>query len=114
MTYVFAIDSARRKGKVKVFVMSEQGKEAVVALHGKGDFFGEGCLTVQPLCLATVAAMTDCVSSCGSTRQIWCARSTPSRSCYILARNARDEEDLVDPFSSTTSRSHRVPCRGIG
>jgi len=49
-----------REGKVKVCVISEQGKEAVVALHGNGDFFGEGCLTGQPLRLATVAAMTDC------------------------------------------------------
>jgi CRP-like cAMP-binding protein len=36
-----------QEGKVKVCVMSEAGKEAVVALHGKGDFFGEGCLTGQ-------------------------------------------------------------------
>jgi hypothetical protein len=42
-----------REGKIKVCVISEQGKEAVVALHGKGDFFGEGCLTGQPLRLAT-------------------------------------------------------------
>ena len=42
-------------------MLSEQGKEAVVALHGKGDFFGEGCLTGQPRRLATVTAMTDCV-----------------------------------------------------
>jgi CRP/FNR family transcriptional regulator, cyclic AMP receptor protein len=50
-----------QEGKVKVCVMSERGKEAVVALHGAGDFFGDGCLTGQPLRLATVSAMTDCV-----------------------------------------------------
>ena len=50
-----------QEGQVKVCVISEQGKEAVVALHGQGDFFGEGCLTGQPLRLATVAAMTDSV-----------------------------------------------------
>jgi CRP/FNR family transcriptional regulator, cyclic AMP receptor protein len=50
-----------QEGKVKVCVISESGKEAVVALHGKGDFFGEGCLTGQPLRLATVTAMTECV-----------------------------------------------------
>jgi CRP/FNR family transcriptional regulator, cyclic AMP receptor protein len=44
-----------QKGKVKVSVTSARGKEAVVALHGKGDFFGEGCLTGQPLRLATAA-----------------------------------------------------------
>src|SRR5208283_5183136 len=50
-----------RSGKVKKTVVSEQGKEAVVALLGSGDFFGEGCLTGQPLRLATVSAMTECV-----------------------------------------------------
>jgi CRP/FNR family cyclic AMP-dependent transcriptional regulator len=45
-----------QEGKVKVCVISEAGKEALVALHGKGDFFGEGCLTGQPLRLATVTA----------------------------------------------------------
>ena len=52
---VFYIQS----GECKVCVTSEQGKEAVVALHGKGDFFGEGCLTGQRLRLATVVAMSD-------------------------------------------------------
>ena len=50
-----------QEGQVKVHVVSEQGKEAVVALHGSGDFFGEGCLTGQPLRLATVSAITDSV-----------------------------------------------------
>src|ERR1700684_1527767 len=50
-----------QEGKVKVCVISERGKEAVVAIHGEGDFFGEGCLSGQPLRLATVAAMTECV-----------------------------------------------------
>src|ERR1700722_16895687 len=54
---VFYIQS----GKVKKTVVSEQGKEAVVALLGTGDFFGEGCLTGQPLRLATVSALTECV-----------------------------------------------------
>ena len=50
-----------RSGKVKQTVVSEQGKEAVVALLGTGDFVGEGCLTGQPLRLATVSALTECV-----------------------------------------------------
>jgi CRP/FNR family transcriptional regulator, cyclic AMP receptor protein len=54
---VFYIQS----GKVEKTVVSEQGKEAVVALLGTGDFFGEGCLTGQSLRLATVSAMTECV-----------------------------------------------------
>lgn len=47
-------------GECKVTVISEQGKEAAVALHGKGDFFGEGCLNGQLRRLATVTTMTDC------------------------------------------------------
>src|SRR3984885_2709368 len=54
---VFYIQS----GKVKTTVVSEQGKEAVVALLGADDFFGEGCLTGQLLRLSTVSAMTECV-----------------------------------------------------
>jgi CRP/FNR family cyclic AMP-dependent transcriptional regulator len=54
---VFYIQS----GKVKATVVSEQGKEAVVAVLGTDDFFGEGCLAGQPLRLATVSAMTQCV-----------------------------------------------------
>src|SRR6476620_9871963 len=50
-----------QEGRVKVVVISEGGKEAVVALHGKGDFFGEGCLTAQPLRLGTVVALTESV-----------------------------------------------------
>src|ERR1039458_4264926 len=58
---VFYIQS----GKVKATVVSEQGKEAVVALLGANDFFGEGCLAGQPLRLATVSAMTQCVDDRG-------------------------------------------------
>jgi CRP-like cAMP-binding protein len=50
-----------RTGKCKVVVVSEQGKEAVVALHSKGDFFGEGCLNGHSRRVATVTALTDCV-----------------------------------------------------
>src|SRR4029453_14336098 len=49
-----------QKGQVKVTVVSEQGKEAVVAVLGPDEFCGEGCLTGQPLRLATATAMTDC------------------------------------------------------
>src|ERR1700732_3914455 len=48
------------KGKVKLTVHSEQGKEAVVAILGPGDFCGEGCLAAQPRRMATAAAMTEC------------------------------------------------------
>ena len=50
-----------QKGKVKVTVVSEQGKEAVVAIPGTNEFFGEGCLAGQARRIATVATMTDSV-----------------------------------------------------
>ena len=103
-----------QKGKVKVYVVSEQGKEAVVALHGNGDFFGEGCLTGQPLRLATIIAMTECVIMRLDKAQL-CAccrtsRNSPRCSCRSsLARNARVEEDLVDQlFNSSEKRLARV------
>ena len=103
-----------QEGKVKVCVISEAGKEAVVALHGKGDFFGEGCLTGQPLRLATVAAMTDCViMRLAKAAIVRALRDEPKFSetfmSYLLARNARVEEDLVDQlFNSSEKRLARV------
>ena len=94
--------------------MSERGKEAVVALHGNGDFFGEGCLTGQPLRLATVSAMTDCViTRIDKAAMVNTLRDEPSLSevfvAYMLARNARVEEDLVDQlFNSSEKRLARV------
>lgn len=101
-------------GKVKVCVISERGKEAVVALHGNGDFFGEGCLTGQPLRLATVAAMTDSViMRLDKASIVRVLHEEPKFSemfmAYILTRNARVEEDLVDQlFNSSEKRLARV------
>ena len=103
-----------QQGQVKVCVISEQGKEAVVALHGEGDFFGEGCLTGQPLRLATVAAMTDSViMRIDKAAIVRVLKAEPKFSqmflSYILARNARVEEDLVDQlFNSSEKRLARV------
>jgi CRP/FNR family cyclic AMP-dependent transcriptional regulator len=103
-----------QEGKVKVCVISELGKEAVVALHGTGDFFGEGCLSGQPLRLATVAAMTDCViMRLDKAAVVRVLRDEPKFSemflSYILARNARVEEDLVDQlFNSSEKRLARL------
>ena len=103
-----------QEGKVKVCVMSERGKEAVVPLHGAGDFFGEGCLTGLPLRLATVSAMTDCViMRIDKAAMVSALRNEPKLSevfmAYILARNARVEEDLVDQlFNSSEKRLARV------
>jgi CRP/FNR family transcriptional regulator, cyclic AMP receptor protein len=103
-----------QEGKVKVCVISERGKEAVVALHGNGDFFGEGCLTGQPLRLATVAAMTDSViMRLDKAAIVRVLHEEPKFSemfmSYILTRNARVEEDLVDQlFNSSEKRLARV------
>ena len=107
---VFYIQS----GKIKTTVVSEQGKEAVVALLGTGDFFGEGCLTGQPQRLATVAALTECVivriSKTDITRVI---HEEPAFAelfiSHLLARNSRVEEDLVDQlFNSSEKRLART------
>jgi CRP/FNR family transcriptional regulator, cyclic AMP receptor protein len=103
-----------QEGKLKVVVVSAQGKEAVVALHGKGDFFGEGCLTGQRRRLATVTAMTDCaVTRIDKASMVATLRDEPKLSemfmAYILARNARVEEDLVDQlFNSSEKRLARI------
>jgi CRP/FNR family cyclic AMP-dependent transcriptional regulator len=103
-----------RSGKVKSTVVSEQGKEAVVALLGTGDFFGEGCLTGQPLRLSTVSAMTECVivriTKADITRVI---HDEPAFAelfiAHLLARNSRVEEDLVDQlFNSSEKRLARI------
>jgi CRP/FNR family cyclic AMP-dependent transcriptional regulator len=107
---VFYIQS----GKIKTTVVSEQGKEAVVALLGAGDFFGEGCLTGQPQRLATVSALTECVivriSKTDITRVI---HEEPAFAelfiSHLLARNSRVEEDLVDQlFNSSEKRLART------
>jgi CRP-like cAMP-binding protein len=103
-----------RDGKAKVTVVSDQGKEAVVAIHGSGDFFGEGCLTGQPLRLATVVAMSDSViMRLGKASIVRVLRDEPRFSemfmSYLLARNARVEEDLVDQlFNSSEKRLARL------
>jgi CRP/FNR family cyclic AMP-dependent transcriptional regulator len=107
---VFYIQS----GKVKKTVVSEQGKEAVVALLEAGDFFGEGCLAGEVLRLSTVTALTKCVivriSKADITRVI---HDEPAFAemfiAHLLARNSRVEEDLVDQlFNSSEKRLART------
>ena len=103
-----------REGKVKLTVVSGRGKEAVVALHGAGDFFGEGCLTGQPLRLAGAAVMTESViMRLDKAAVIRVLHEEPKFSemflAYVLARNARVEEDLVDQlFNSSEKRLARL------
>jgi CRP/FNR family cyclic AMP-dependent transcriptional regulator len=101
-------------GKVKITVVSDQGKEAVVAIHGKGDFFGEGCLTGQPRRLATVTALTDSVvMRLDKASVVRVLHDEPKFSemfmSYLLTRNARIEADLVDQlFNSSEKRLARL------
>ena len=103
-----------KKGKVKVTVISEHGKEAIVALLGVDEFLGEGCLIGQPKRLATATAMTECiVMRVEKTEILRVLQDEPQFSqmfiSHILARNARVEEDLVDQlFNSTEKRLARL------
>jgi CRP/FNR family cyclic AMP-dependent transcriptional regulator len=103
-----------QEGKVKVSVVSKQGKEAVVALLAKGDFFGEGCLTGQPLRLATVETLEDsAIMRLAKASVVRVLKEEPKFSAtfmaFLLARNARIEEDLVDQlFNSSEKRLARL------
>jgi CRP/FNR family transcriptional regulator, cyclic AMP receptor protein len=102
------------KGRAKVTVASEQGKEAVVAFIVGGDFFGEGCLTGQPLRLATVVTLTPCVAACIPKKEaLRVIHEEPAFAelfiAHLLARNSRVEEDLVDQlFNSSEKRLART------
>jgi CRP/FNR family cyclic AMP-dependent transcriptional regulator len=103
-----------KKGKVKVTVVSTQGKEAVVAILGAGEFVGEGCLIGQRKRLATAMTMTECQTMrVEKSEMVRVLADEPNFSAmfvtHVLARNARAEEDLVDQlFNSTEKRLARV------
>ena len=101
-------------GKVKLTVVSKQGKEAVVAILGADNFFGEGCLAGQPLRMAGAAAMSECsIMRLEKPGVIRLLHDEPTFSelflQYLLSRNIRIEEDLVDLlFNSSEKRLARV------
>jgi CRP-like cAMP-binding protein len=102
------------RGRVKLTVLSRHGKQAVIALLGAGDFFGEGCLAGQPLRISTATAMTDssivllprqAMIQTLHTDTVFSELFTR----YLLARNIRIEEDLVDQlFNSSEKRLARI------
>ncbi|MFI5013298.1 MAG: Crp/Fnr family transcriptional regulator [Hyphomicrobiales bacterium] len=102
------------KGRFKVTVLSAQGKEAILAILGAGDFCGEGCLAGQVVRMASVVAMTDCVAvRIEKAAMIRLMREEPAVSemfvAHLLARNIRVELDLVDHlFNSTEKRLARL------
>ncbi len=103
-----------QKGKIKITVRSQQGKEAVIALLGAGDFFGEGCLIGQPLRLATAAAMIESeVMRVGKAEMVRVLHDEPAFGelfmAHLLTRSSRVEEDLVDQlFNSSEKRLART------
>jgi CRP-like cAMP-binding protein len=103
-----------QKGKVKLTVVSKQGKEAVIAILGARDFFGEGCLAGQPLRMSTVTTLSDCsIVRIDKADTVRVLHDEPAFSemflHYLLSRNIRIEEDLVDHlFNSSEKRLARV------
>ena len=103
-----------QQGKIKITVVSEQGKEAVVAILGTGDFFGEGCLAGQSLRMATVTAMMECeIMRLEKAAIIRVLHEEPAFSemfmSHLLTRNIRVEADLVDQlFNSSEKRLARA------
>jgi CRP/FNR family cyclic AMP-dependent transcriptional regulator len=103
-----------QKGKVKLTVLSKGGKEAVIAVLGAGDFFGEGCLAGQQLRMATATAMTECsIMRLERATVIEMLHQQPAFSelllAYMLTRTIRIEEDLVDQlFNSSEKRLARA------
>jgi CRP/FNR family transcriptional regulator, cyclic AMP receptor protein len=101
-------------GSVKVSVLSRTGKEAVVAVLGQGDFFGEGCLAAQPRRIATASAMSaTTVLVVEKPQMLEMLHTQPALAerflAHMLARNIRVEEDLVDQlFNSSEKRLARV------
>ena len=103
-----------QKGKVRIAVTSEQGKEAVVAILGAGAFFGEGCLIGQPLRLANASALTEsAVMRLKKAEMTRILHAEPTFAelfmAHLLTRNTRVEEDLVDQlFNSSEKRLART------
>jgi CRP/FNR family transcriptional regulator, cyclic AMP receptor protein len=103
-----------QKGRVKITVVSEQGKEAVVGILETGHFFGEGCLNGHPLRLTTATAVGECViTRITKAAMIVTMHDEPEFSelfmAYLLTRNSRIEEDLIDQlFNSSEKRLARL------
>ena len=103
-----------QEGKVKLSVVSEVGKEAIVAILGPADFFGEGCLAGQSVRTGTATALVPTTVSViqknEMMRAIQSERAFPNRfMSYLLSRKLRIEEDLIDHlFNSSEKRLARA------
>ncbi|MGA7321250.1 MAG: Crp/Fnr family transcriptional regulator, partial [Candidatus Sulfotelmatobacter sp.] len=103
-----------QRGQVKLTVVSKTGKEGTIGILNEGDFFGEGCLTGQPLRLCSATAMTDCtVMRIDKESMMEVLHREHAFSdmfvAHLLTRNIRYEEDLVDQlFNSSEKRLARI------
>ena len=98
-----------QEGKVKLTVLSELGKEAVVGIFAEGQFFGEGCLSGGRLRAATSHAMEQClITSITKKAMLAALESEPEFSAffiaYLLSRNSRIEDDLIDQLFNSSER----------
>jgi CRP-like cAMP-binding protein len=98
-----------QKGKVKVTVLSEHGKEAVIGILAQGQFFGEACLDGAKLRTSTTHAMDECLlTSITKTSMIETLEAEPEFSAfflsYLLSRNSRIEDDLIDQLFNSSER----------
>ena len=103
-----------RRGKVKLSVTSQQGKEAIVAILSAGEFLGEGCLAGQTLRISTAVAMTDCTLD-KIEKSLMAKKLHEQHEIselfvkHLLSRNVRYEADLVDQlFNSSEKRLARI------
>ena len=103
-----------QRGKIKLSVLAKNGKEATIGILNDRDFFGEGCLAAQPLRMCTATAMTDCtlmrIDKKSMMEVIHREHSFSDMFvAYLLTRNIRYEEDLVDQlFNSSEKRLARI------
>jgi CRP/FNR family transcriptional regulator, cyclic AMP receptor protein len=103
-----------QRGKIKLTVLSGNGKEATIGILGEGDFFGEGCLAGQPFRVGSASAITSCdILRIDKKAMMGVLHREHKLSdmfvAYLLARNIRYEEDLVDQlFNSSEKRLARV------
>jgi CRP/FNR family transcriptional regulator, cyclic AMP receptor protein len=98
-----------QKGRVKITVLSEHGKEAVVGILAEGQFFGEGCLGGTTLRTATSHAMEECVITSITKAAMFTALAKEPRfsavfTTYLLSRNSRIEDDLIDQLFNSSER----------
>jgi CRP-like cAMP-binding protein len=103
-----------QRGRIELRVASRAGKEAVLALLGNGDFFGEGCIARQTVRMASATALTECsIVRIGKSAMMQLLRDEPAFSAHflehLLSRNIRIEGDLIDQlFNSSEKRLARL------